>query len=96
MANDRPLFRGPFNRPAEAVAEDPETTAWRDNVDKAVPASALNQADKNAIWRQLKATGQDAFFQDPTVKALMAAGAVPAFSPELVREARKQATKVTE
>lgn len=60
-------------------------------VDRQVSASVLSQADRNAVWREIKEHHPErvAFFADPQVKALMAAGAVPCFPPELVQAARK-------
>lgn len=85
-----PFFRDPPPADAELAA------FWR-QLDRHVPANRLTQADRNAIWRHLKATApeQVAFFKDPTVKQLLAAGAVMAFPPELIEAARRAATQVT-
>lgn len=84
----------PMARPQPARVLDDGDRRFLETVDRQVPASALNQADKNAVWREIKANHPDrvAFFEDPQVKALLAAGAVPCFPPELVLAARKNAT----
>lgn len=85
---------GPF-KPVAAPPRDPGDQAFLDYGDREVSASKLSQADKNAIWRHIKANepGRVEFFEDPTVKALMAAGAVPCFPPELIKAARNEAKK---
>lgn len=62
--------------------------------DRQVSAAHLSQADKNAVWREIKAHHPDrvAFFNDPQVKELIAAGAVPCFPQELIQTARKNFT----
>ena len=86
---------GPFFR--DLPPPDPELAVFWRQVDRHIPASRLTQADRNAIWRQLKRTSpeQVAFFEDPTVKQLLALGAVACFPPELIEAARRAAAEVT-
>lgn len=93
---DRFLYRGPFRAPSP-VQVDPEQAAWSRAIETAVSTKALNQAQKNAVWRHIKAHHPDlvGFLNDPTVQALISAGATPAFPQALIRAAKEAAQQVT-
>lgn len=94
---DRVLSRGPFRENVEP-APDPERDAWIERIEKAISAKAFTQAQKNELWRHIKTSHPELveFLNNPLVKELIAAGATPAFPPELIRATRNAAKQVTQ
>jgi len=75
----------------DPVAER-EYQAWSEEEALQVPASSLTQAEKNQVWRHIKAHHPErvAFLNDPEIQHfIQELGAVPTFPRELVRAALK-------
>lgn len=67
--------------------------SWRRQMAAGISAATLTVAEKNLVWRHIKACcpEQRAFLADPDVQLLMKTlGAVPVFDPALVRAALGQ------
>lgn len=76
-----------------------ELAEWDAALAREVPASRLTQAQRNAVWRHVKANAPErvAFLNDPQVQQLIReCGAAPLFPPELIRAALAEAEKVTQ
>lgn len=94
MASRRGEYGGPSAPLAPRLPVDhaaaAEVDAWDADMAREIPASRLTTAQKNAVWREIKASHPErrAFLEDPAVKALVKTlGAEPMFPPELVRAA---------
>lgn len=94
ICSSAPMARVPVRDLAAEAALD----AWGQRVLREVSATQLTQAQRNAVWRHVKAQcpARVRFLQHPEVQRLIRErGAAPTFPPELIRTALASQPKVT-